>query len=92
MRRPGFVVQGGGYGAATNGTLPAPKPTDVRARSRSRPTGGSNVQWTVAMARTSDANSATSQFFFNLVDNTAPRRRQHDGYAVFADVTSAAPR
>ena len=88
---PGFVVQGGGYGAATSGTLPAPKAT-LYSPIKLETTGGSNVQWTAAMARTADDNSATSQFFFNLVDNhtVLDPSSGTDGYAVFADVTSSA--
>jgi len=50
--------------------------------------GLSNVQWTAAMARTNAPNSATSQFFFNLVDNLfLNRSATARGYAVFADIT-----
>ena len=87
----GFVVQGGGYGATTSGTLPTAK-TPPYAPIALELTGGSNVQWTAAMARTADANSATSQFFFNLVDNHAvlDKSSSTDGYAVFADVSGSA--
>jgi peptidyl-prolyl cis-trans isomerase A (cyclophilin A) len=87
----GFVVQGGGYGATTSGTLPTPK-TPTYSPITLETTGGSNVQWTAAMARTSDANSATSQFFFNLANNssTLDPSSASAGYAVFADVTSSA--
>ncbi len=77
---PNFVVQGGGYGAATSGTLPTPKTTTF-APIALETTGGNNVQWTAAMARTSTDASATSQFFFNLANNTF----LDGGYAVFAD-------
>ena len=52
--------------------------------------GLSNVQWSVAMARTSVANSATSQFFINLVDNSAflDPSSFSAGYAVFGSVTA----
>ncbi len=88
---PGFVVQGGGYGAATSGTLPAVKATPFAPISLEL-TGGSNVQWTATMARTADANSATSQFFFNLVNNSASLDKSAStaGYAVFADVSGSA--
>lgn len=87
---PGFVVQGGGYGAATSGTLPTPKAT-LYSPIKLETTGGSNVQWTAAMARTADDNSATSQFFFNLVDNhtVLDPSSGTDGYAVFADVSAS---
>ena len=89
---PGFVVQAGGYGAATSGTLPTPK-TTLYAPIAIETTGGSNVQWTASMARTSDPNSATSQFFINLVNNAStldPIAGSSSGYAVFADVTASA--
>lgn len=88
---PGFVVQGGGYGATTSGTLPEPKATTF-APIALETTGGSNLQWTAAMARQSDPNTATSQFFFNLANNSAvlDPSAKTAGYAVFADVTSSA--
>ncbi|MBN2361743.1 MAG: peptidyl-prolyl cis-trans isomerase [Deltaproteobacteria bacterium] len=78
---PGFVVQGGGY-------TPDFKPRQVRAPIKLEAQNGlSNARGTVAMARTGNPNSATSQFFINLVDNT-----QLDtlggGYAVFGRVVS----
>ena len=87
----GFVVQGGGYGTTTTGTLPTPKATTYPAINLEL-TGGSNVQWTAAMARTNDDNSATSQFFFNLANNAGilDKSSTTDGYAVFADVSSSA--
>jgi cyclophilin family peptidyl-prolyl cis-trans isomerase len=52
--------------------------------------GLKNLRGTIAMARTMDPNSATSQFFINLVDNafldfTSPTTRGY-GYAVFGRV------
>jgi peptidyl-prolyl cis-trans isomerase A (cyclophilin A) len=86
----GFVVQGGGYGTTTGGTLPTPK-TTAYAAINLETTGGSNVQWTAAMARGSTDNSATSQFFFNLANNSSilDPSSTTDGYAVFADVSSS---
>jgi len=84
---PGFVVQGGGYTSATSGTLGTPKATPY-APIPLELTGGSNVQWTAAMARTSVPTSATSQFFINLVNNASIL--DTPGYAVFADVTASA--
>jgi cyclophilin family peptidyl-prolyl cis-trans isomerase len=50
--------------------------------------GPSNLRTTVAMARTNVANSATSEFFINLVDNTFLdfRNTASPGYAVFGTV------
>jgi peptidyl-prolyl cis-trans isomerase A (cyclophilin A) len=88
---PGFVVQGGGYGTTTSGTLPTPKVTPY-APIALELTGGSNAQWTAAMARGTTDNSATSQFFFNLANNasTLDPSNKTDGYAVFADVSASA--
>jgi cyclophilin family peptidyl-prolyl cis-trans isomerase len=84
------VVQGGTYGAATSGTLPAPK-TGTLAPIALETAGGTNVQWTAAMARTSDVNSATSGFFFNIKNNTSAfDTTSGPGYAVFADVSGSA--
>jgi peptidyl-prolyl cis-trans isomerase A (cyclophilin A) len=82
---PGFVVQGGGF---TTGLV---QKTDTAAAIKLESQNGLlNTRGTVAMARTSAADSATSQFFVNLVDNaflnyassTSP------GYAVFGKVVS----
>jgi peptidyl-prolyl cis-trans isomerase A (cyclophilin A) len=65
-----FVLQGGGFtGPLTAGTVfPAAKPASAPiALEASR--GLSNLRYTLAMARTSVLNSATSQFFINVVDN-----------------------
>ena len=80
-----FVIQGGGYEPLTVGQPPVLKPT--------RPPialevgkGLSNLKFTVAMARSSQLASATSQFFVNLVDNV-PLDTNNGGYAVFGSVT-----
>ncbi len=83
------VVQGGSYGAMTSGTLPTAKATSFAAIPL-EVTGGTNVQWTMAMARTSDPNSATSGFFFNIKNDTAAfDTTSGPGYAVFADVSGS---
>jgi len=83
------VVQGGSYGAMTSGTLPTAKTTTYPAIALET-TGGTDVQWTAAMARTSDPNSATSGFFFNIKDDTAAfDSSSGPGYAVFADVSAS---
>lgn len=82
---PGFVVQGGGYSRG-----PTAK-TDLRAPIALESNKGlSNVRGSVAMARTDAADSATSQFFVNLVDNTALDYASASlpGYAVFGKVVS----
>jgi len=83
------VIQGGTYGAATSGTLPAAK-TGTLAAIPLETTGGTDVQWTAAMARTASADSATSGFFFNVKDNSAAfDTSSGPGYAVFADVSTS---
>ena len=44
----------------------------------------------LAMARTNDLNSATSQFYFNLTDNTSSLGQTGNGYAVFGNVANSA--
>ena len=87
----GFVLQGGGFeGPMTVGltSLNNPKATNAPIALEDN-TGLSNLRYTVAMARTSVPNSATSQFFVNLSDNTnLDRSGNTRGYAVFATVTA----
>ena len=73
---PGFVIQGGGYVAPVSTDTPTAKPTSPPIGLEVNK-GLSNAQWTIAMARTSDPASATSQFFINLV-TTAQRWIQSD--------------
>ncbi|MBX3638552.1 MAG: peptidylprolyl isomerase, partial [Rubrivivax sp.] len=85
-----FVLQGGGYAAPVNvtGMLPVLKPTNAPIQLEDL-NGLSNVRWTVAMARTDQPNSATSQFFINLADNLGLNGTQNRfGYAVFGTVTA----
>jgi cyclophilin family peptidyl-prolyl cis-trans isomerase len=78
------IVQGGGFGASTGGTLPTAK-TPIAAPIVLETTGGSNVAWSLGMARTSDPNSATSQFYINTANNTS-----FDGsYAVFGNLVAS---
>jgi cyclophilin family peptidyl-prolyl cis-trans isomerase len=79
---PGFVIQGGGMTADLSQKATR-KPISNEATN-----GLKNLRGTLSMARTSDINSATSQFFVNLVDNAfldhqGPRNY---GYAVFGKV------
>jgi cyclophilin family peptidyl-prolyl cis-trans isomerase len=86
---PGFVVQGGGYTGTSPGVVPTPKPTNAPITLEVGK-GLSNVQWTIAMARGTAANSATAQFFFNVVDNSAglDPNVTTAGYAVFGSIAS----
>ena len=81
---PGFMVQGGGFGEKMN-----QKPTKASIMNEAD-NGLSNLRGTIAMARTSDPHSATSQFFINLVDNNNLDHRgknpQGWGYCVFGKV------
>ena len=60
---PGFMIQGGGFGEGLN-----QKPTKAPIKNEAD-NGLHNVRGTVAMARTQNVNSATSQFFINHRDN-----------------------
>jgi len=79
-----FIAQAGLFGAAPNGELPAPKPTQPPIPLEIDATL-SNTTWSVAMARTATPNSATSEFYINVADN----HLLLDGsYAVFGTVTA----
>ena len=81
----GFMIQGGGFTAAMD-----QKPTNAPIKNEAT-NGLSNARGTIAMARTMVVDSATSQFFINLVDNDFLNFRaptpQYYGYAVFGKVT-----
>ena len=89
---PNFVLQGGGYAAPLDPSQPVPELKTTNAAIALEDSAGlSNLNLTVAMARTNDPNSATSQFFINLADNTFLDRALLTGgrgYAVFANVTA----
>ena len=80
----GFMVQGGGFD-----TRMEQKPTRPPVQNEAD-NGLKNARGTVAMARTSDPHSASSQFFVNLVDNTFLNYKSKDaqgwGYTVFGKV------
>ena len=87
---PGFVLQGGGYAGplVAGGALPTLKVTNAPIVLEDA-TSLSNLKWTVAMARTNVADSATSQFFINLADNTSLNRATAArGYAVVGTITA----
>jgi peptidyl-prolyl cis-trans isomerase A (cyclophilin A) len=82
---PGFMVQGGGF---TTGMV---QKTDTAAAIKLESQNGLlNTRGNVAMARTSVADSATSQFFINLVDNASLNyaSSSNPGYAVFGKVVT----
>lgn len=82
----GFMVQGGGYVA--EGDKLNEKPTKASIVNEGK-NGLKNDKGTIAMARTPDPNSATAQFFINLVNNDRLNYPAPDGhgYAVFGKVT-----
>lgn len=78
----GFMIQGGGF-TPDMVQKPMRPPIPLEAAN-----GLKNDTYTIAMARTGDPNSATSQFFINVKDNAmlnAPNPDGH-GYAVFGKV------
>jgi len=82
----GFMVQGGGLTADMNNKSSGTAPIQNEANN-----GLSNDRGTIAMARTMDPHSATSQFFINHKDNGflnhTGENSQGWGYAVFGAVT-----
>jgi peptidyl-prolyl cis-trans isomerase A (cyclophilin A) len=78
---PGFMIQGGGVTPDMR-----EKPTRAPIKNESG-NGLSNTRGTIAMARTNDPNSATSQFFINVANNEQ-LDNYGGGYAVFGKVTS----
>jgi cyclophilin family peptidyl-prolyl cis-trans isomerase len=78
---PGFVIQGGGFTENMEQKKNNP-PIENEAKNGLR-----NRRGTLSMARTNDINSATSQFFVNLVDNASLDHSPRSfGYAVFGRV------
>jgi peptidyl-prolyl cis-trans isomerase A (cyclophilin A) len=81
----GFMIQGGGMDAAMHEkTTGAP----IKLESKN---GLSNTVGTIAMARTNVPDSATAQFFINVVDNSSRLdypRPDGNGYAVFGKVVA----
>jgi cyclophilin family peptidyl-prolyl cis-trans isomerase len=80
----GFMIQGGGF-------EPGMKQRKTKAPIQNESSNGlSNRRGTIAMARTSDPHSASSQFFINVVDNAGLDRSgaaDGHGYCVFGKVT-----
>ena len=83
----GFMIQGGGFTPDfTQKPTRPPVPIEAEASSKA---GNLNVPGTLAMARTSDPNSATSQFFINVNDNKSLNYAPGNaGYTVFGKVIS----
>jgi cyclophilin family peptidyl-prolyl cis-trans isomerase len=87
---PGFIVQGGGFNVTSKNALG--QVTEL-APVANEP-GVSNTRGTIALARPDDNNPATddkgtSQFFFNLADNSTNLDHQNGGFTAFGKVTDA---
>ncbi len=87
---PGFMIQGGGFDAGfKQKATRAPVVNEAQGAVKA---GLKNDVGTIAMARTSDPNSATAQFFINVNDNAflnwGDPRGDGNGYAVFGKVVS----
>ena len=83
-----FMIQGGGFAQKPDGKH---EQKEVAAPIKNEASNGlKNDRGTIAMARTSDPDSATAQFFINVVDNAGLNRPSPDGhgYAVFGKVTT----
>jgi cyclophilin family peptidyl-prolyl cis-trans isomerase len=79
----GFMIQGGGYTTGLVKKAGQSAPIELESNK-----GLSNARGTLAMARTNVFNSATSEFFINVVDNTFldHKNAANPGYAVFGKV------
>jgi peptidyl-prolyl cis-trans isomerase A (cyclophilin A) len=79
-----FMIQGGGFTADLK-QKPTRAPIPIESRN-----GLKNERGAIAMARTSDPNSATSQFFINVVDNARLDYPSFDGhgYTAFGKVVA----
>lgn len=78
----GFMIQGGGFDGS--GTQKKTKPP-IKNESAN---GVKNARGTIAMARTRDVDSATSQFFINHKDNTGLDHPNNGGYCAFGKVVA----
>ncbi len=83
-----FIIQGGGFRWPAAAGSPSGVTSRGTIQNEFSPTR-SNLRGTVAMAKVDrDANSATSEWFVNLGDNSANLDRQNSGFTVFARVTT----
>jgi len=80
---PNFVVQGGGYTTGMVKKTEQSAPIELESNK-----GLSNLRGSLAMARTALPNSATSEFYINLIDNLSLdyKNAANPGYAVFGKV------
>lgn len=84
-RNSGAVIQGGGYTSRFDSVV-----TDSPIVNEFQPGVTTNIRGTIGMAKTSDPNSATSQFFFNLQDNSSSfdNPLNSGGFTTFGTVTA----
>ena len=94
---PGFIIQGGGFAidgidtATVNGLLETVTVITGPAIQNEFSLDRSNLRGTIAMAKIGgDPDSATSQWFFNLADNSANLDSQNGGFTVFGQTLSEA--
>ncbi len=82
----GFMIQGGGFESGMKEKEIIYPPIENEARK----SWLENKRGTIVMARTNDPDSATSQFFINVADNTFLNPGENDfyGYAVFGKIVS----
>ncbi|HJW08809.1 MAG TPA: peptidylprolyl isomerase [Holophagaceae bacterium] len=87
---PNFMIQGGGLTEdLTEKPVHAPIPNEAESAAKA---GLKNVKGTVVMARTDDPNSATAQFFINVIDNAyLDPSPGNPGYCVFGRVVEGMP-
>jgi len=78
-----FMIQGGGFSVVDGKLVEKPNGASIKNESKN---GLKNDRGTIAMARTPDPDSATSQFFINVVDNAMLNYPNGGGYAVFGKV------
>jgi peptidyl-prolyl cis-trans isomerase A (cyclophilin A) len=84
----GFMIQGGGYTESYN-ERPTRPPIPHEGATLLEKGGPKNAAGTIAMARTSDPNSATAQFFINVADNhRLDPTPSSPGYVAFGKVVS----
>jgi cyclophilin family peptidyl-prolyl cis-trans isomerase len=86
---PDFMIQGGGIGQDLR-----EKATGAGIKNEAKAAGLRNARGTIAMARTSNPDSATAQFFINLTDNDFldfDKCQDGVGYTVFGRVVDGQP-
>jgi cyclophilin family peptidyl-prolyl cis-trans isomerase len=79
----GFMIQGGGFALSDGKVIEKPTGKGIKNEGQN---GLKNERGTIAMARTNDPNSASAQFFINVVDNAMLNYPSNGGYAVFGKV------